>query len=237
MKRLVCKHENEIHLSDILKRIDYIIICDDLERSPYQISASEDLSDRFDDDDYTNEQFYVTLTDDQLAQIAPEEIHTFTNIELLGRIAKLDVNKLSKQQQQLLKAEYSKKVVLDKSDVENLIDMLRKCNSISFDGHHLKTLRFLKGEDGKIRSKDCLDIIHQLTIEDYVAHSRSYNRNHIGNNLVIFEPEVEWETVDGTIIEDLKIYVKLDIDETDGHAVALVSMHQAEHADDYPYRN
>ena len=236
MKRLIHdSQETSLHLTDIVKRIDHIIICEDLSRTPYTISASDSI-DSNNDDELSDEQYYITFSDDQLLQLTEEEIHQFTNIELLGRIAKLDIDLLSANQLKQLKEAYSKKVICSKEDVEKILEMIQTCKSVSYDGQHWKTNKFLKDSSGSIRKQDCLDILHQLTIEDYVANSRSYNISHIGNHLIIFEPDDNWETSDGTLLQDIKIYVKLDIDESDSSAVALVSMHLAKYSDDYPYR-
>lgn len=234
MKRLSNSSGSTIylHLTDIVKRIDHIVICEDLTRTPYTVSASENVI----DDAFSNEQFYITFSDSQLLELTAEEIHQFKNIELIGRIAKLDVDLLSAAQLKQLKEAYSKKVICSKEDVEKILTMIQTCKSVSYDGRHWKTNKFLKDDSGSIRTQDCLDILHQLTIEDYVANSRSYNISHIGNHLIVFEPDDDWETNDGKVLQNLKIYVKLDIDESDQSAVALVSMHIAEHVDDYPYR-
>ena len=234
MKRLFRNQSTiELHLSDIVKSIDHIVICENLIQRPYIISADTDV----DEDELTDEQFYITLTDSEIAGLPIDKLHSFTNIELLGRIAKIDYSLLTVEQKEAIKKAFSRKVILSESDVQKILNMIKGCTSVSYEGQHWKTNKFLKGPDGKIRKQDCLDILHQLTIEDYVANSKSFNLNHIGNHLIIFEPDSDWELADGTILSDIKIYVKLDIDETDGSAAALISMHQAAYDDDrYPYR-
>lgn len=216
-----------LHLVDILKSVEHILICNDI-TTHYKITASEDPEEMSDDS------FYLTLTDSQLNELTDDEIYRITNPELLERIAKFDISRLSLQQRRLLKSSLEVKYIVDRSDVEALIKMLKECNSISYDRGHQKTNRFLNPRN--IKLQDCLDIIHQLTVSDYVATSKSYNPNHIGNHLFIFETESDWEIADGVVLEDLSIYIKLDIDETTKDAVALVSFHAAEYNSRKPYQ-
>lgn len=236
MKKII-RHNREpiqVHLSDIVDKISHIIICDDIYKTYSIISSSTEFEN--DDEDMSNEQFYLTLSDDNLLELSNEEIRSITNIELLGRIAKLDIERLSLTQRKLLKDAYGQKVISDKQDIANLLSELRQCKSISYERRHRKTNHFLTNSEGLLKESECLEILHNLTVEDYVATSKSYNPNHIGNQLFIFEPDADWELNDGTILENLKIYVKLDIDETTQTAVALVSMHEVEHDEQYPYR-
>lgn len=235
MKRMM-HTSHTIHLSDIVKHIDHIVICEDLSRRPYILSSSVLASN--DEDELTDEQFLITLSDEQLEEIPDRRIHTFTNLELIGRYAKIDPDLLSAEQLERLKSEYSTKVIIDRKDVEKILAQIQNCNSISYEGQHWKTNKFLKDANGQLRKDDCLDILHQITVEDYIANSRSFNLNHIGNDVIVFEPDAEWETSDGRVLSDIKVYVKLDVDESDGSAIALISMHQAAYDNNYyPYRN
>ena len=42
---------------------------------------------------------------------------------------------------------------------------------------------------------------------------------------MIFEPNAIWELADGLKVDNLTMYLKLDIDKTTDVAVALISMH------------
>lgn len=229
MKRLIRqRRRDEIHLSDLIDRITNIIICDDVEKVPSALMSSTEV----DDDD---EQFFVSLSNEQLLEFTQDEIHAFSNLELLDRIYHLAPYRLSKDQIQSLRAWYKKKVIIDKKDVRDLLELLKQCSHISYQNLHKKTNQFAADDEGMLRESDCLEIIHQLEVSDYVANSRSINANHFGNNIIIFQPEADWETSEGEIIEDLVIYIKLDIDETTKHAVALISFHPADYVDSHPY--
>ena len=133
--------------------------------------------------------------------------------------------------------------LLDLSDEEihtirdaRLLNKLKTCTSVSYDRKHKKTNAFLFDDEGKFREQDCLDIIKNLKVEDYVASTRSYNPNFLGHNLIVFEPDADWELSNGMVLHNLTVYVKLDVDETTGQCVALVSMHAVSRDDELPYR-
>lgn len=222
MKRLINSSTAEFDITDILKSIDHIVICNDVIRRPYLISCSSDL----DEDELTEEQLLITCTDEELETLSPENVHTFTNLELLGRIAKVNYDALSIQQRELLRKEYGRKLELSDHAVQIILNMLKSCKSISYEGHHFKTNKFRK-EFG-LTEEDYLAIIQELEVGDFEALSRSFNLNHIGNYIIIFQPKGEWELSNGKVLKDFELYVKLDIDETDGSAVAIISLHKAQ---------
>ncbi len=227
MKRLINSSTAEFDITDILKSIDHIVICNDVTRRPYLISCSSDL----DEDELTEEQLLITCTDEELETLSPENVHTFTNPELLGRIAKVNYDALSIQQRELLRKEYGRKLELSEHAIQIILNMLKSCKSISYEGHHPKTNKFRK-EFG-LTDEDYLAIIQELEVGDFEALSRSFNLNHIGNYMIIFQPKGEWNLSNGKVLKDFELYVKLDIDETDGSAIAIISLHKAQ----YPRSN
>ena len=228
MKRVVRDRSHSNHLSDIISKITNILICDDAALIPCAVHAAEDIED-------DGEGFYLGLTDEQLLQLTEERVRQFTDLELLDRVYHLAPYRLSAQQIDSLREWYRTKRIIDKSDVQKIINLLRNCNTISYYGRHRKTNQFARDVNDVLREKDCLDIIHQLTVQDYVANSRSINLSHFGNNIIIFQPDADWETDDGIVIEDLTIYIKIDVDESTQTAVALVSFHAAEFRNNHPY--
>jgi len=227
MKRLINSSTAEFDITDILKSIDHIVICNDVIRRPYLISCSSDL----DEDELTEEQLLITCTDEELETLSPENVHTFANLELLGRIAKVNYDALSIQQRELLRKEYGRKLELSDHAVQIILNMLKSCKSISYEGHHFKTNKFRK--EFRLTEEDYLAIIQELEVGDFEALSRSFNLNHIGNYIIIFQPKGEWELSNGKVLKDFELYVKLDIDETDGSAIAIISLHKAQ----YPHSN
>lgn len=145
---------------------------------------------------------------------------------MLGRIAQVNYDALSIEQREQSRKAYSEKVNIDEHAVQVMLNMLKSCNSVSYEGNHWKTNKFRK--EFNLTEEDYLTIIKDLEVEDYVATSRSFNLNHIGNHIIIFQPDARWELDNGSILEDFQVYIKLDLDETDGSAIALISMHKAQ---------
>ena len=230
MKRLL-KLKSHTHLSDYIDKISHIIIYNDI-NSAHSVFSSDDI----DAEEISDDSFYLYFTDEQLLSLDKKIVQKITNLELLERIAKLNASLLSANQLNYLRDNLKQKCIIDKNDIQKILNLLKDCKSISYERNHRKTNAFLLDSGGQLKSDECLEIIHNLGVDDYVASSKSYNLKHIGNNIIIFEPDCRWEFDDGTIVEDLTIYVKLDIDETTKFAVALISMHEAGYLDDKPYK-
>ena len=228
------------HISSLVRRVTHIVICEDArdELTSTSISASLFASEEF-DNDYDQEEvdkYYLGVDDDLILEESPEVIHKFENVALLKKVAKLNPDLLSAVQQKLLQDVFNKKFTLTRKDVEKILDMIHGCNSISYSYKHKQTNRFLRDSEGVLRIDDCLDILHQLDISDYVSSRYSMDWDYIGDALIVFEPIADWVADDGTTFHDLVIYVKLDVDLTTKDAIALVSMHEAKYGrDDRPY--
>lgn len=233
MNRMIKSSSNELTLSDMISYIDYFVFYNNIKDAYYQVITASD--------EMTDEEWYLQFDDAGLKELIDDaepkvltdgEIHSFTNLELLDRLYKIAPDKLSKKQKTILQKEYKKKVIIDRADVQNLLEMFRKCNDLSMAVYHSKTRKYCK--DKEITEEDCLYVIHHLTISDYVANTRSINLNHVGNNLIIFEPK-NVKLSDGRELGDITVYVKLDVDETDGSTVAMISFHPAAYDDTHPY--
>lgn len=237
MKRYIHAKEQLPHLSDLIRKISFIVICDDIERMPLTISSSEDV-DLPDGQELTDEQDMITWPDSYLLDLTEEEVHQLTNFELLNRIAKLAKDKLSRKQVvDLQKHNRSAKFIVDEADVENIIEMLKNCKQISYAGFHKKTSRFAVDSEGEFREEDCIKIIRNLKVEDYVTSGHSDNYMFLGNTVIIFQPSTDWTLNNGMTLKDFTIYVKLDIDETTKVAAALISFHDTILDDPHPYAN
>lgn len=232
MKRLI-RSATRKHMSEDISHIIHIHMCDDINSAFMSLKSTAIMAAT---DDTTIDEYYSKFSDMQLLDLSDEEIHTIHDVRLIERIAKLDSSRLSKDQLLSLKDALSELQIIDKHDVETILSKLKTCTSVSYDRKHKKTNAFLFDDEGKFREQDCLDIIKNLEVEDYVASTRSYNPNFLGHNLIIFEPDADWELSNGIILHNLTVYVKLDVDETTGQCVALVSMHAVNRDDELPYR-
>ena len=221
---------NQVHLKDIVKNITNIVLCNDIDRAYLRNSLKLTEDEGIDDVEDSFDATCLSMSDNQLKTISDEDLHKITNIELLDRLAKICKDRLSVNQIKLLRNSYKEKIVIDKEDVQILIDCIKLCPNITMEDR-LKNTDFMNKY--KLGPKNILDIINSLTINDYCANTRSINFNHLGNNLIIFEPIIK---LNDELIK-LYLYIKLDIDETTGDTVALVSIHDAKKQDALPYGN
>ena len=166
-----------------------------------------------------------------------KELNNFeiSDIVLFDDVSKIDIyyddDDLDGTYQEINESETHEKYRLSRERVEEILVKLKNCSSINQNDYY-KTYRFLS--ENSLTLDDCLEIIQNLTIEDYYANTTSTNPDHLGDNLIIFEPEVT-ELSDGRIFTDLIVYLKIDLDKTTNEAVALVSIHRGT-PNNLPYR-
>lgn len=222
-------NEKPMHLRDIVKSVSNIVLYNNIGDAHFlnflPSSIDEDADDAADSEDASR----LSMTDSQIKTIPDEDVHKITNIELLDRICKVDKTKLSDEQIKLLKALYKEKVVADEADIRVLLGCIQKCNSLFTEARPVN-MRFMSKYG--LKDDDVLGILKHLTVSDYYRSTRSINFNHLGNNLLIFEPIVNF----GSKQQQLCIYLKLDVDLTSGDCVVLVSIHEGKHQD-APYPN
>lgn len=111
---------------------------------------------------------------------------------------------------------------LEDFSVSAILNSLQVCNNINQNDYY-KTLKFLKKHN--LTKEDCLDIIKQLTVADYYLSIKSTAEYHYGNNLIIFKPK-NIRLSDGRALENIVLYIKIDLDDTSNEAIALVSFHE-----------
>lgn len=224
-------------LESVVSAIVCSYICDDVRQEPchlavmpnpifgatkYTPSSDEDY------DPQEEEEFYLGVNDSVLLNLPKNIVHRFRNIDLLVRIAKLNGKMLSYNQYDYLKKNLKRKsghsIITDK-DIVYLLKLLKNCDNIDYSFSHSKTNEFILTKDGKLRKEDVLNVLHNLEFNDWAYKTRSVNWNHLGDTLFIFTPHVDWTTSDGKYLNNVEIYIKLDVDKTSGKTIALVSMH------------
>ena len=119
---------------------------------------------------------------------------------------------------------------MDKSDVEDFLRKLRMCDLVVVTERR-KNLDFIARYH--LGNDEILNILKQVKASDYVENRRSINIGHLGDNLIIFEPSVI--IIDGERFTGLIIYVKIDIDESNGNTYVAISFHDTNKQDFRPY--
>ena len=222
--------ESPKHLRDVLKGIDAIYIYNDAR----QAHLKEGLTESEEEEDFSSDEELLSWPDDKLLELSDEKIHQIRSLELIHRIAMLDKSKLSAKQLQSLQEIYKQKWLLDEEDVKNIIDYLKECHRL-YIAERPKNESLLRLYDLDVN--DCLDIIHELSIADYIANTKNTHYDYLGNNLVIFEP-TNIQLSDGRDLGDLIIYVKLDLGLEEGdHSTTAISFHRTNYEDPKPYKS
>ena len=121
-----------IHLRYILKDkpINLIYVYDDIKNAHF---LTEDIIEEDIDKEeerFNNEIEMLNMTNQELLDLSSQEIRSITNLELIDRIAKLDKKKLSESQLKKLKEIYSQKIIINREDVEKLIEELKECKRL-----------------------------------------------------------------------------------------------------------
>lgn len=216
--------DNLPHLKDVLKDIKMIYVFDDINHAHSLQGLSEDLEE-------SSEEDLFDWPDDLLLKMPDEDIHSWKSFELLDRMCRLDKNRLSPDQLLFLRNAYSQKYLLEADDVEALLSKLETCKLLHI-AERLKNTAFIAKHN--LTAEDCLDVIKQLKLQDYVSSTRSVVYSFFGNSLIIFEP-TGVKTSSGKDLGDLTLYIKLDLDASDGEAVVAISFHEAIKKDSNPY--
>ena len=226
MKRYIRSDSvQEVNLSDLFNSIIRIVVVPDARDARYGSVYSASGYD------------YSGYSDEELLALSSLEVHEISDFETIERIFQLDRRKLSAEQQDLITSEYATKIIIDRHDVENILSDLKKCDRISCTESR-KNDEF--DEDFEIELGDKLDVIHRLTIEDFINLTKCYSHGYEGNRLIVFMPEVDLISRGSRFHVKLLVYVKIDLSSVtrNGGVVSLVSFHLPDpnKGDDYhPY--
>lgn len=239
MKKYIRNADNTLYLSDLLKRVVCIKFCDDLSREPVKLSESSRIyADESMDDYLPDDNFIMTYNDKQLLNLCSDpdlqyQVESLTKPELLLRIHKLNSDVLTPKQLAIIAQHLSKKVPeVDETGVELLLEKMRKCHNIQYGGDHPDTNLFIIDPDGNIRKEDCLTVIRKLNVSNWDREPLiGQDKAYLGDILVVFQVHADWVDNGGEKFEDLCIYIKIDLNQTTGDSILLVTMHPADRDD------
>lgn len=211
-----------IHLADILTnnvRIVFVTDVSDFDIRDITAASNPEYL-------YTNPHDLLNLSDD--------EIHQITDIETLVGIGRLDIDRLSPAQKAKVKQELEKTVIIDKSDVKAVLELIKNKRRASYMPEVDKNEDFAEKYD--VSSDDMLHYIQKLTVGDYIKSTRNYISKYYGDSLMIFEPSRAMQLDNGDTLH-MRIYIKVDIEASLGTTVFSVSFHESDKQDDpHPYR-
>lgn len=223
-------------LADVLKFIMGIRVVDDAAEYPSELAympsslfAAEDIEHDPEYDQQEEDLMHLGYTDEELWELPLDIIHKMQNVDLLVRVGKGHKNLLSREQQRyiedILKVKDRSHNQITDADINYMLAKIKSCNKVFYEVHHPKTTKFVSDKKGDIRTAAILRVLKNLTFEDWKYKTRSINYNYLGNTLFIFDPDVSWIDSEGQT-KYLRLYIKLDVDASDGLGVALVSFHE-----------
>lgn len=230
MKKLI---RTEYGLEDLVKRVVSIVICDDAINAPSYLSASTNIyAGEFEDllnESIDEEKLFLSMNPEQLKGIDADRIKLIMNPTLLAKLYRVRRKDLTGTQIQMVRDYWKNRPVrIDEKGVNAFLDKLRRCNNIRYDGRHDETNEFILDEDGNIRP-ECIEIIKSLTYKDYRESIRSLDPEYLGDELLVFHPNADWEYLTGEVDADLALYIKLDVSLTTGNCIALITFHRLNH--------
>ena len=202
---------------------------------PLSLFAAEDIENDPEYDQQETDMMYLGYPDEALWKLPPDVIHKMQNIELLVRVGRGHKNLLSPEQQRYLEPILYQKDrehnQITDNDIRYLLEQIKGCNEIHYDFAHDKTNEFVYDKDNQFRKNAVLRVLKNLKFDDWEYRTRSINYRYLGNTLFIFDPDVSWINSDGQT-RYLKLYVKLDVSNSNGLGIALVSFHEYGNGDD-----
>ncbi len=207
MKRYVVPN-----ISDIIGRIKYLV---------YESSDAEQIY-CSEDDEQSKADFYMGLPNDVFKAYDRDKLQQETDIRVLDRMVALCKDKLSPEQLDIIYTEYRKKYKITKSDVKIILDKIKGCHRIfSGDPPYRKVTDFKY--DHHLSDKDLLDIVHSLTVDDYIYNTRSTTYAFLGEVYMAFR-KYNVSLPDG--VTNIIVYAKLNIDRTTNDVVVVFSIHE-----------
>jgi hypothetical protein len=207
-----------INLADLYNGIYTIIVVDDA--SEYNIEY----------DDYDLE--LDDMTDDELASMSADDISATVNYDVWERIYRLCPDKLTDSQRhrvEIISSINGGKYTLNEHTVNDAIAKLKRCNNIEIEKSPLSNKDF--SDNYSYTKAQALDIIHNLTYDDFAHFTRSNSDGHNASDLLVFivENKKPFTNKKSGDTDYIMVYIKIDYTKTtsDGNTIAVVSFHKA----------
>ena len=220
--------KQKLHLSEVLKSISYIEVCRNATMSPRRISAAED----FDPDMYDsieNDKLLLRISDENLPKISTTRMAMVTDGEVLHRLNSVCPELLLPDQIDMLQQYYSDtELEIDEDDVAYFLEKLKSCTNLIYKKTQ-KNEAFLLDFGKQVRKDDCFSILKSLEVSDCKEWLLGADPKYFGDNLLVFRKYIDWTMSTGDVLNDIYIYIKLDLDKSDGDCVVIVSFHEADY--------
>ena len=162
---------------------------------------------------------YIELTDNDLLAFDDDYIHSIMNKDTLVRIARLAPERLTKNQYEAAKYKLKNSVVIDQTDVEYIIDVIRSSEwAYCLPSKHNSIFR------SGASTEEIVAALHNLTVDDYV-YACGYNLpGYIGDRRISFAPKRPLVIGDKLTIDEPFIDIRIDTDKCDYDTMILINI-------------
>lgn len=183
---------------------------------------------------------YSTLTKEQLLQLPKKELSKIHDIRILR---KLDKDDLTLDQRRDVLLANQENFLSTKADVKEALAKIKKCHKIYiWDTEKNDTfIDKIYKLGGQVTDKDAANIVSQLHVKDYSYSTWSYLDFNWNNILMVFgyNNSYTFDPVDDNsapvTVNNLEIYIKLDVDKQTRKGYAAMSFHSPEFPLKFPY--
>lgn len=123
---------------------------------------------------------------------------------------------------------------LSKNDVSEILKSFASCSSIVLANHRKRLISENLGV-GPIVKEDLVNIVKHLTLEDYTKCILNSNPDHVNCRLIEFITNKSFKLLNGNTLSGVKVYIKINLDESDGDVLLAVSFHSTNNYGKHPY--
>ena len=184
---------------------------------------------------------YFTMSRQQLLELPEKELASIKDIFVLRKLKK---NELTLAQQLLVKKanmEYSDKS--SPKEIQKVLDKLKECKSF-FIWPTTKNVSFyheIEALGGQVENSDLKKIVKQLQVKDFTEFTLSYLDDNWNSLLMVAEYRGQYTFKSGdeggqdVTVDNLDLYIKLDINDLNGKSIGAMSFHNPEFKMKHPY--
>lgn len=123
---------------------------------------------------------------------------------------------------------------LTRDDIIKILEGFQKCKSVLLAKYRRNIISENLG-CGQIEKADLMNIVKQLTISDFTKCILNSNPNHKDERLIEFITNKSFLLLNGNMLEGLKVYIKINLDESDDDALVAVSFHSIKSYGKHPF--
>lgn len=184
---------------------------------------------------------YDSLSREELLALPKREFESIHDVSILR---KLNYSDLTPQQQRDVALANKGNFHTKKADVESLLKKIQSKHKIYMFPTQKNDdfVEEIQSKGGDVSDKDVVNIVSQLTVEDYCHSTLSYLRWDWNALLLVFEfnGSYTFDSVEkdkpGVTVTNLDIYIKIDVDNEDKKGYAALSFHNPEFKLIHPFK-